>query len=43
MAIFYEIEKVRKYLGLNDTVTLKDIKIAYKRLTYRFSPDGYKT
>ena len=39
MANFDEIEEARKLLGLGETATLKEIKIAYRTLAHRHHPD----
>lgn len=40
MATFEEIEKARKLLGLRDRATLEEIKQAYRKMAFRYHPDG---
>ena len=39
MATFEEIDKARNLLGLWDRATLKEIKQAYRKMTFRYHPD----
>ena len=41
MANFMEIDEARKALGLGETVTLKEIKRAYRTLAHRHHPDKH--
>lgn len=40
MAKFEEIDKARKLLGLRDRATLEEIKQAYRKMAFRYHPDG---
>ena len=42
MADFRRIDEARKILGLDETVTLKEIKDAYKNLALKYHPDRHK-
>ena len=42
MADFKEINEARKLLGLEETVTLGEIREAYKKLTLKYHPDRCK-
>jgi DnaJ-class molecular chaperone len=41
MANFNEIDKAKKLLGLGESVTLKEIKTAYRTLAHRHHPDKH--
>ena len=41
MANFDDIEEARNLLGLGETATLKEIKIAYRTLAHRHHPDKH--
>ena len=41
MSNFIEIDEARKILGLGDVATLKEIKVAYRRLARRYHPDTH--
>jgi len=41
MANFLEIDEARKILGLGEAATLREIKMAYRRLARRYHPDQY--
>jgi len=43
MANFMEIDEARKALGLGETVTLKEIKRAYRTLAHRHHPDKHSS
>lgn len=42
MATFREIDQARKTLGLEEEVTLAEIKEAYRKLAMKYHPDGCK-
>jgi DnaJ-class molecular chaperone len=35
-----EIDKARKLLGLRDRATLEEIKQVYRKMAFRYHPDG---
>jgi len=39
MATFEQIDEARKLLGLGQTATLRQIKVAYRRVASRYHPD----
>jgi DnaJ-class molecular chaperone len=39
MASFEEIDEARKFLGLGEFATLKEIKQAYRKMSFRYHPD----
>jgi DnaJ-class molecular chaperone len=39
MTTYEEISEARKLLGLGETATLKEIKQAYRRMSFRHHPD----
>jgi len=40
VATFEEVDKARKLLGLRDRATLEEIKQAYRKMAFRYHPDG---
>ena len=40
MATFKEVDRARKLLGLRDRATLEEIKQAYRKMAFRYHPDG---
>jgi DnaJ-class molecular chaperone len=40
VAAFEEIDKARKLLGLRGKATLEEIKQAYRKMAFRYHPDG---
>jgi DnaJ-class molecular chaperone len=43
MATFEEIDKARRFLGLSEAASMKEIKQAYRRMAFRHHPDLGKT
>jgi len=40
VATFEEIDKARKLLRLRDRATLEEVKQAYRKMAFRYHPDG---